>query len=48
MWWRAEEVVQEGGVVLVRNVVLGGNVITEGCNRWRWTNGAVGSDCRMG
>jgi hypothetical protein len=27
----------------VGNVVLGGNVITEGHNWWRWTNGAVGS-----
>ena len=27
----------------VDDVALGGDVITDGCNWWQWTNGAVGS-----
>jgi len=48
VWYGVKEVVQEGNVDLVCDVVLVGDMIAEGHNQWRWTNGAVGSDCCVG
>jgi hypothetical protein len=46
VWRRVKEVALDGGMDLVGNVVLGGNMNALTCSQWQWTTGTInGNHC---